>query len=335
MPLITTLPGQINMQSLKIRSAPSNQSSHPLNRTAFTLVEMLVVIAIIGILVGLLFPALSAVRQAARRSYCSANMRQVILATLTYETSRLTFPAGDNGQGGSYMIAILPYLKQEYLVELEQDALQPGETYADRMREMTELELEFLECPASAPEDNRTNVANTGDFTTHYYGIAGPTGQGRASDDSHVYNYQEFSSVGPEGAIGLQGLFSPNKQGRFEERKLTQIKDGASYTFGFGEISGFDQHTGAIKKAGWAFGTEYRNNKPLITYGIKSVAFNINSNEGGINDLSFSSAHPSGAQFALIDGAIRFVDRRIGVDILKTFCSIDEVEKPEKLDGSF
>lgn len=308
-------------------------------RKAFTLVELLVVIAIIGILVGLLFPALQAVRQAARKTYCSANIRQVILATLTYETAHMVFPPGDDGKGGGLLVPLLPYLKQEYLHELHTAGPEGGDSYEDLLLEMSELEIETLICPASYPGENKSNVEGSGDFTTHYYGIIGPTGTATASDNSHEYRYEQLSPVGTDGPIALQGLFSPSKDGRtFVGRQLRDINDGVSFTFGFGEVSGFELLKGEtnqrIKRAGWAFGASYSSNGVVSqTWGMKSVSHRINSDEGGINDISFSSNHPGGAQFSLIDGAVRFVDELISVDILKTFCSIDEVEKPEKLDN--
>ncbi len=70
------------------------------SRLGFTLVELLVVIAIIGILVGLLVPAVQAAREAARRAQCATQMKNLSMATITYETSKRQFPGYVNYFGG-------------------------------------------------------------------------------------------------------------------------------------------------------------------------------------------------------------------------------------------
>lgn len=316
-------------------SAVSDTRHAKLRRSSsagFTLVEMLVVIAIIGILIAMLFPALQAVRQAARQSQCSANLRQIILATLNMETTRLKFPAGDNGEGGSFVVELLPFLKQEFLHERATADLE-GQTYAERLEELCELDVQPLLCPAAFPSDSKTNVDDQGDFTTHYYGIAGPIGDGRSSNEEFAYEYDSITTS-DAGPIGLQGIFSPNNQGVFKPRAIRDVRDGTSYTFGLGEISGFDnsEFLDQIERGGWAFGATYDRNEAVEIYGVKSVRYQINRQGGELNDQPHSSNHPNGAQFALLDGAVRYVDERISLDILKAFCSIDEVERPEKLD---
>ena len=87
-------------------------------RHAFTLVELLVVITIIGILVGLLLPAVQQVREAARRSACGNNLRQMSLATTTFHSTHGRYPPGCQlNTGASWQAYILPYLEQSNLYE--------------------------------------------------------------------------------------------------------------------------------------------------------------------------------------------------------------------------
>src|SRR5437016_10005363 len=88
-------------------------------RPAFTLVELLVVIAIIGVLVALLLPAIQAAREAARKSQCSNNLKQIGLAVHQYELTRKRLPPGaiwSNGtpkvRKGSVLFFLLPYLEE-------------------------------------------------------------------------------------------------------------------------------------------------------------------------------------------------------------------------------
>lgn len=106
----------------------------PGNRVGFTLVELLVVIAIIGILIALLLPAVQAAREAARRSQCVNNLKQLGLAVNNFHDVRKQFPAAQrqpifmnppgttgnwpgNTQRWSYLTAILPFVEQQQLYD--------------------------------------------------------------------------------------------------------------------------------------------------------------------------------------------------------------------------
>ncbi|MDR0611722.1 MAG: DUF1559 domain-containing protein [Planctomycetaceae bacterium] len=82
---------------------------------AFTLVELLVVIAIIGLLIGLLLPAVQAARETARRMHCSNNMRQLGIGVHNYHDVYQAMPAGFTRQGFLWSGAILPYIEQQSL----------------------------------------------------------------------------------------------------------------------------------------------------------------------------------------------------------------------------
>ena len=119
----------------EVRNCTANKLAvAPGTRTAFTLVELLVVIAIIGILVALLLPAIQAAREAARRSQCKNNLKQIALACLNHENTHKVFPYGgwgaawmgdpDQGVGpqqpGGWIYTTAPYLEEQAIFNLGQ-----------------------------------------------------------------------------------------------------------------------------------------------------------------------------------------------------------------------
>src|SRR5262249_10813840 len=88
-------------------------------KLGFTLVELLVVIAIIGVLVALLLPAVQAARESARRTQCSNNLKQVVLAMTQYsDTYRGAFPVAEYNLGwGTWLVGLLPYIEQKALFD--------------------------------------------------------------------------------------------------------------------------------------------------------------------------------------------------------------------------
>jgi prepilin-type N-terminal cleavage/methylation domain-containing protein/prepilin-type processing-associated H-X9-DG protein len=129
-------------------------------RRGFTLVELLVVIAIIGILVALLLPAIQAAREAARRSQCKNNVRQIAIACLNHESTHKAFPTGgwswrwmgdpDKGYGpqqpGGWIYQVTPYLEEQVVFGIGK-GLQPAQKAEELKKQMSAVIPAFV-CPS-------------------------------------------------------------------------------------------------------------------------------------------------------------------------------------------
>ena len=138
-----------------------------LGRRAFTLVELLVVITIIGILIALLLPAVQAAREAARRTQCRNNLKQLALGCLTHENVYGQFPTNgwgfswtgdaDRGVGasqpGGWIYNVLPYIEHENLYSM--GAGLGGSAYVSPKNsahlQRLSMPLALLYCPSRRP----------------------------------------------------------------------------------------------------------------------------------------------------------------------------------------
>ncbi len=179
-----------------------------IRRRAFTLVELLVVIAIIGVLVALLLPSIQAAREAARRSGCQNNMKQIGIALHNYHSAENKFPFGahdsdcESGVTHSrnpitWRVLILPYLEQQAIydellpvAETSDDpenktcGQKDGTGYWRRAWEDSPLQrqvLPVLICPSEKLQISTTNLGWSGPrigAICNYFGSAGPCSTG-------------------------------------------------------------------------------------------------------------------------------------------------------------
>ncbi len=188
-------------------------------RGGFTLIELLVVIAIIAVLIALLLPAVQMAREAARRSQCKNNLKQVGLALHNYEEVHKGFPPvsvmpkGQVFQPWSGLTRLLPYIEQANLAKLVDYDVSPqftGNPVAARTR------VAIYMCPSEPNDRERPSAGLT------YY------------PSNYAFNHGTWFIYDPvTGAVG-DGGFHPNKS--FKPRDMT---DGLSNTLAMSEAKAF------------------------------------------------------------------------------------------------
>lgn len=154
-------------------------------RRGFTLVELLVVIAIIGILVALLLPAIQAAREAARRSQCTNNLKQISLAAHNFHDSRKGLPPmriSDHQQ--TFLVLILPYLEETQVASL----WDPNRgCFFDQTRQFRTLEIAPYFCPS---QQHDTRIISARPDGVHGHPLTDPEGSTGNGYDGSIADYR-------------------------------------------------------------------------------------------------------------------------------------------------
>jgi prepilin-type N-terminal cleavage/methylation domain-containing protein/prepilin-type processing-associated H-X9-DG protein len=250
----------------------SSRTRHTLH--GFTLVELLVVIAIIGILIALLLPAVQAAREAARRTQCMNNLKQLGLGCLTYESTKKSLPPGhicnstsmtDTSRNGglfdNWALDILPFIEEKATWSL----YHFDRTNDDGMN--TKAEQQFIptmNCPSDpnppALAIPDVNLDGRQYATSSYKGVGGRAWGDAASDLAYWDTYQSNAGdlrAEDKGALPQVMPISGAPIALLSRTpvKIKQIKDGTSKSLLIGEYTTITQPSGnspTSRSAFWA-----------------------------------------------------------------------------------
>ncbi len=320
----------------------------------FTLIELLVVIAIIAILIALLLPAVQQAREAARRSTCKNQMKQLGLALHNYHDTHRVFPMGCSwGAKPNWRVSILPFIDQGPLYN--QLDMASGQFYSHSPNNdplwgfsgntiMRDLIIPLYSCPSSPYPHINTAVSSYvhQSMTVDYVGISGatPDPAGRTSMCTGDF-------LGGSSSNCKNGLLPP-----YESKRMRDCTDGTSNTIivaeqsgrvnnkeisanalgawhGYANISSSTWNAGTTLPLSGVSGTIYPAGITTVRYapnayavsGAPSPAATPHSANTIIN-----SFHTGGIHALMADGAVRFIGDNINFTTLRQLCAANDGE---------
>jgi type II secretory pathway pseudopilin PulG len=301
-------------------------------------VELLVVMAIIGILAGLLFPAVQSVREAARRTDCLNRVRQIGISITSYVNSNQRIPPSRAADGYlTWTVMIMPYqednnlyrlfdIKAPYSLQSPDATIQPSSLYFCPSRrwpgEISQSET-FGE-PVGAVGDYAGNAGSdkyfdaagigtvyTGEWSLFYQDVDGVFNSGYARDNE------------------IDPMTLSLRRGPVGRYRMKDITDGLSHTIFIGEKSVSRDHRG--EPGGWADGCIYNGNEPGTFMRLGGIGLRIESSSdialpGPGSVPTFGSEHRGVTNFLFGDGSTHSISNSIGEDELRRLCSRNDGE---------
>jgi type II secretory pathway pseudopilin PulG len=294
-----------------------------------TLIEILVAIAMIGLLLSVSIPAVQSARESARRTECQNHLRQIALASLTHEQGHRHLPTGGWGWGwqgdpdrgfgrhqpGGWPYQLLPFLEQEPLREAG-----AGETTANKRAAVSAMCLQSLpmfHCPS-----RRAAVAYPFVVRAAFNNIDPPTLLARGDYAANVGSLEpRLYGPGPDSLAEGDRRAYPWRQldrngviFRRSEVRLSEVLDGASQTYLIGE--------GYLQIEHYQTGAATNDNQGLyVGYDrdtLRTTHVNwppLRDRRGLASDHSFGSAHAAGFHASFCDASVRTIRYSISPEV--------------------
>jgi prepilin-type N-terminal cleavage/methylation domain-containing protein/prepilin-type processing-associated H-X9-DG protein len=296
-------PGPVRLSSPQASLKGRGNSAH----RGFTLVELLIVIAIVGILIALLLPAIQAARESARRIGCKNNLKQIGLAVQNYHSAKGHLPPPKLGAGqfnplGGTFIALLPYLEENARFDAY-DITKPVDDPVNLP--ITSRTVDIYLCPSmtlprTVPEPESDEQLGPGSYVI-----------------SSRTDYANFTN--------LDGAFeNPRADGSYR-LGLQHITDGTSKTLLVGEIN-YGVPTMLWTSCPGLNGTPMWGDQTwahgywALSWGHMAARFPALYNNSSQyapphSNRSFRSDHPGGVQFLFVDGSVQFISTDSSPDV--------------------
>jgi prepilin-type N-terminal cleavage/methylation domain-containing protein/prepilin-type processing-associated H-X9-DG protein len=286
-------------------------------RRGFTLIELLVVISIIAVLIALLLPAVQAAREAARRTQCTNNLKQLGLAAMNYESSNGTLPPGSYAAvrdydkrikpGVSVFVRMLPYVEGQSTFNAANFAFSL-ESSANAT--VASVGVSTLWCPSDAsvfnstPLDSLYNMPSTTPLVQQFTSYGG--NQGLWDLD---IQYNDDTRWGYAGAYNTRKSNMNGVIFMSSNVRLAEITDGTSNTMVFGEHCHGRLAQSSVPAFWQWWNSSYYTDTLICTY------YPVNSDtKGVIANTQFEeyyeivgSFHPGGANIGMCDGSVKFI----------------------------